>query len=152
DEQHVPTGASRWPSRAAIRAYAAEADRAVLDALESRDVESEDNPMTRHGLAAFTILEHEPMHQETLSYIWHRLPYDQKIKPAAVAAPILGHEPPRPRTVRIPAGKATLGADPDIFLFSWDNERPAHRVDVDAFAIDVHSVTNRDFLEFVEGG
>src|SRR5689334_1240748 len=65
DEQHVPEGVSRWPSRSAIRGYAAAADRAVLDALESGDIDDEENRMTRRGLAAYTILEHEPMHQET---------------------------------------------------------------------------------------
>ena len=152
DEQHVPAGAGRWPSRIAIRSYAAAADRAVLEALESGDIDDEENRMTRRGLAAYTILEHEPMHQETLTYIWHRLPYDQKIKPASVPAPLLGLEPPPPRTVRIPAGTATLGVNPESIPFAWDNELPEHRVDVDAFAIDVHSVTNRDFLEFVEAG
>ncbi len=152
DESKIPEGASRWPSRIEIRSYAAAADRAILDALANRDVEDEDNPMLRRGLAVYTILEHEPMHQETLTYIWHRLPYDQKARPPGTPSPILGGEPPLPRAVRIPAGSATLGADPASVPFGWDNEFPEHRVEVGAFALDVHSVTNRDFLEFVEAG
>ena len=35
--------------------------------------------------AVFTIIEHEEMHQETLQYIWHRLPLDQKHRPPGVA-------------------------------------------------------------------
>ena len=31
---------------------------------------------------SFAILEHEAMHQETLLYMWHRLPFDQKRQPA----------------------------------------------------------------------
>src|SRR5258705_542826 len=50
-----------------------------------------------------------------------------------------------------PPRAATLGAPPEEG-FVWDNERPRHAVDVAAFSIDAHSVTNRDFLEFVEGG
>jgi formylglycine-generating enzyme required for sulfatase activity len=36
--------------------------------------------------------------------------------------------------------------------FAWDNELPAHRVDVKAFWIDRDSVSNRDYMEFVEAG
>ena len=152
DEKAVPAGSRTWPSRIEIRSYAAAADRAVLEALARREIFREDNPVLRDGLAAWTVLEHEPMHQETLRYIWHRLPYDHKVRPAGLDAPRIGGEPPPRRSVRIPAGRATLGADPEQAPFAWDNERPAHAVDVPAFSIDVDSVTNRDFLEFVEAG
>ncbi len=106
--------------------------------------------MLRRGLAVYTILEHEAMHQETLRYMWHRLPYDQKVRPAAVAPPRIGGEPPPGRRARVPAGRATLGVDPEGIAFAWDNEIPRHEVEVAAFSIDVHCVTNRDYLEFVE--
>jgi ergothioneine biosynthesis protein EgtB len=150
-EDAVPGARSAWPSRIEIRSYGAAADRAVLDALARQDIAKEDNPVLARGLAAYTILEHEPMHQETLRYMWHRLAYDRKIHPAGLAAPWIGGEPPTPRSVRIPAGRATLGAGPDE-VFAWDNELPRHTVDVAEFSIDVHSVTNRDYLEFVEAG
>jgi iron(II)-dependent oxidoreductase len=140
-EDAVPAAASLWPPRAAIRAYAAAADEAVLDALGRAGEGAAD--------AAGTVLEHETMHQETLHYIWHRLEYDRKVRPAALSPPRLGTEPPPRRAVRIPAGAATLGAPPEEG-FVWDNERPRHTVDVAAFSIDAHSVTNRDYLEFVE--
>jgi iron(II)-dependent oxidoreductase len=152
DEKAVPEGGSGWPSRIEIRSYAAAAERAVLDALENRDVEDESNPVLRRGLAVHTIVEHEPMHQETLRYIWHRLAYDQKVRPAALPAPRIGSEPPQRVSARIPAGRAKLGADPSELPFAWDNELPSFETDVAAFSIDVHSVTNRDFLEFLGAG
>jgi iron(II)-dependent oxidoreductase len=152
NEHEVPEVRSAWPSRIEIRSYAAAADRAVLDALANRDIEDEENPVLRRGLAAHTVLEHEPMHQETLQYMWHRLAFDQKMRPPDLAPPVIGTEPARPRPVRVPAGRATLGAQPDGIPFGWDNEFPAQVVEVPAFEIDVHSVTNRDFLEFVESG
>jgi ergothioneine biosynthesis protein EgtB len=91
------------------------------------------------------------MHQETLHYIWHRLPFEEKVRPGALAAPWIGPEPAPPRSIRVPAGPVTLGTGPEE-PFAWDNERPAHRVDVAAFSVDADSVTNRDFLEFVEAG
>ena len=56
------------------------------------------------------------------------------------------------RAVEIPAGVATLGAERGAMPFGWDNEFDEQRVHVDAFDIDVHSVTNAEFLEFVDAG
>jgi hypothetical protein len=120
DEGAVPAAASTWPPRAAIRRYAAAADRAVLDAIARRDIDAADNPVLAGGLAAYTVLEHEPMHQETLRYMWHRLAFDLKVRPAGLTAPWIGTEPPPRRAVRIPSGAATLGAGPDE-PFAWDN-------------------------------
>ena len=64
------------------------------------------------------------MHHETLQYILHRLPLDQKVRPAGLAMPRIGGEPPSRRTVRVAAGSATLGADRDEIPFGWDNEFP----------------------------
>lgn len=152
DESGVPGRAKGWPSREAILAYGDAADRVVFDALAHADIERAENPVLARGLAAWTILEHEPMHQETLDYMWRRLPYEKKVRPAGVAPPVAFGQPPSPQTVRIPAGRATLGAEPGETPFCWDNEFPRLVVDVPAFSIDAHSVTNRDFLEFVEAG
>ena len=76
----------------------------------------------------------------------------RSVLPAGWKAAERGGDPPRPETVRVPAGAATLGADPAETPFAWDNELPARRVDVAAFEIDAYDVTNLDFLEFVEAG
>jgi formylglycine-generating enzyme required for sulfatase activity len=59
---------------------------------------------------------------------------------------------PRPETVRVPAGRATLGAEREAIPFGWDNEFPVRIADVPAFEIDRHDVTNGEYLEFVEAG
>jgi ergothioneine biosynthesis protein EgtB len=105
----------------------------------------------RRGEAIFTALEHEAMHQETLLYMWHRLPHAQKHKPANVQYEVSAPSPPR-HVVTIAEGLATLGADRGRIPFGWDNEFDGHAVGVPAFEIDVHSVTNADFLEFVRAG
>lgn len=140
-----------WPSRDEVRAFAAEADRRVLDALERQDIEQPGHPLLDRAEAAFAILEHEAMHQETLLYMWHRLPLAQKRAPSGYAP--LGDGPIAPQhDVAVSAGRATLGVDPDSVPFSWDNERPHCAVPVDAFTIDAHNVTNAAFLEFVNAG
>jgi iron(II)-dependent oxidoreductase len=153
DTAHVPGSTSNgWPERAAIRRYAAEADRRVAQAIESGDIERGENPVLRGGLALFTVLEHEPMHQETLAYMWHRLPYEKKTRPAGALDLLVGDRPPPLATVRVPGGRATLGADRDSIAFGWDNEFPRQTVEVPAFEIDVHDVPNQDYLQFVEAG
>jgi ergothioneine biosynthesis protein EgtB len=99
----------------------------------------------------FAILEHEAMHQETLLYMWHRLPFDQKRKPAGYVPRASGPVPPREWVV-VPGGRATLGVDPPNVAFGWDNERPSFAADVPTCAIERHDVTNEAYLEFVEGG
>src|SRR5258706_480379 len=83
--------------------------------------------------AVFTILEHEVMHQETLLYMWHRLPFEQKRKPAGYQPRVEGAPPPR-EWVQIPAGCATLGVQRGAHEFGWDNEHPALSANVPAFA------------------
>jgi len=149
DVSAVPGASAGWPPRDEVQAYGRAADRAIIEALETGDVTRKDNPVLRRGLAALTILEHEPMHQETLRYMWHRLPYEKKRTPRGVPKPVLGGNPPAREAARIPAGRATLGAKREEVPFGWDNEFEEHVVEVPEFEIDVYDVTNRDFLEFV---
>ncbi|HEY4280888.1 MAG TPA: ergothioneine biosynthesis protein EgtB [Conexibacter sp.] len=53
--------------------------------------------------------------------------------------------------VEVPAGPATIGLDA-ADGFSYDNERPRHRVELPAFRIGRTPITNATFLTFVEGG
>jgi len=142
---------SMWPERGAVLRYAEAADRAIRDALENAPLESHDRPALRRGEAVFAMMEHELMHQETLLYMLHQLPHDQKRKPAG-PDPETGGPAPRPETVRVPAGIAVLGASSEAARFGWDNEFPTLEVEVPAFEIDVYDVTNEQFLDFLEAG
>ncbi len=51
-----------------------------------------------------------------------------------------------PGMVWIPGGEFTMGSDG---AWAWDHERPAHRVRVSGFFVDVHEVTNEQFATFV---
>jgi formylglycine-generating enzyme required for sulfatase activity len=145
------TNGHRWPSRATVQQFASEADRRVRAALERSDLARPGDPLLDRAEAAFAILEHEAMHQETLLYMWHRLPLDQKQKPAAYQ-PVIDGAVPAQEWIDISAGGATLGEDDHALRFGWDNERPRRRASVDAFAIQRHDVTNADYLEFVNHG
>jgi hypothetical protein len=148
EDQAGRSPAHQWPSRATVRQFAAEADRRVRAALQRDDLDRPGDPLLHRAEAAFTILEHEAMHQETLLYMWHRLPLDQKRRPEGYQPVVDGHRPPH-EWVGIPAGRVTLGAGDDALPFGWDNERPYLAADVAAFTLQRHDVTNADYLEFV---
>jgi ergothioneine biosynthesis protein EgtB len=143
--------AARWPARDQVRAFADEADRQILDALATADLDRAGHPLLDHAEAVFSILEHEAMHQETLLYMWQRLPYRQKTRPAGYVPRTAGAAP-REEWIGIPGGPVTLGVHRAAIPFGWDNEFPAFSVDVPAFAIERHDVTNERFLEFVDAG
>src|SRR5687767_10845258 len=79
--QSSARAADPWPDRAVVRAFADEADRRVLEALMNADLDRPGHALLDRAEAAHAILEHEAMHQETLLYMWHRLPHDQKQRP-----------------------------------------------------------------------
>jgi formylglycine-generating enzyme required for sulfatase activity len=91
------------------------------------------------------------MHAETLAYMLHHLPLESKLPQKQASPP----SPPSAASgmVKIPAGVATLGmARNGNGAFGWDNEFERQEVAVAEFAIDVHNVTNRQFLEFLRAG
>jgi gamma-glutamyl hercynylcysteine S-oxide synthase len=152
DPEHEVSGDSlraSWPSRDRVLAYVEESDRRLEEILATAELDRPGHPLLDRAEAVFTIIEHEEMHQETLQYIWHRLPFDQKHPPPGVAPVTHGSVPERAR-VEIPAGAATLGARRTAVPFGWDNEFGELVVDVPGFTVDRHDVTNAEFQAFVE--
>ena len=146
-----PRHGQGWPSRDEVRAFVAAADARVEDALRHAPLWQPGTPVLDRAEGVFTVLEHEALHQETLLYMWHRLPLDWKRRPGGYRPRVDGLGAAQSR-VTVPAGRATLGAGRDELVFGWDNEFPAQKVDVPAFAVDRLDVTNGAYLEFVEAG
>jgi iron(II)-dependent oxidoreductase len=145
------TSEARWPSREQVLSYASTADAMIEEILSAEDLWRPNHPFLHQGEAVFTLLEHELMHQETLLYIFHQLPYGQKRRPAGYRAPDVVSTAARHEIIDIPAGPATLGLDRKAG-FGWDNEFDERVVEVPRFGIDSRPVTNGEFLEFVEAG
>ena len=146
DEGGVKAPTDFWPSRDQVLAYGAAADALIEETIASNDVDNKRDFVE-------TLIEHEFMHQETLLYMFHNMPYENKVRRAALTRPPATRSPRRGEralAIPIPAGRATLGADPDELSFGWDNEFPAMRVDVPAFTIDRHNVTDGEYLEYLE--
>jgi ergothioneine biosynthesis protein EgtB len=138
-----------WPAPEAVRSYV----NRVRNALDEKlaDVVSAPHAYSRDGFAIDTLLnvaiEHRLMHVETLAYMLHQLPLDQKIPQRNETAPVT--EPMARTMVEIPAGAATLGLARGSGTFGWDNEYAAHTKEVPAFEIDQYMVTNGNYLDFV---
>ncbi|MGH9405407.1 MAG: SUMF1/EgtB/PvdO family nonheme iron enzyme [Terriglobia bacterium] len=143
---------SDWPSAAEIARY----NRRIRESIDSRleslpfangagNVEGAD-----FSLLLNVAIEHRLMHAETLAYLLHQLPLDQKLAPPpdeAITAP-----PVEARMIEIRTGEATLGLARSSGAFGWDNEFDLNRADVPAFEIDACKVTNGEFLRFVSDG
>ncbi len=138
-----------WPDRRTIADFAARCDARVERALECAQIEDSGVPRLVHAQAAYTILEHERMHQETLLYIVHQLPFERKRRRAFRHE---DHAVPSCEMRSVAAGTATLGADPEQIPFGWDNEFRRMQVEVAGFDIAAYPVTNGDWLRFVADG
>jgi ergothioneine biosynthesis protein EgtB len=129
---------------------------AFLDSLGEQAAPEIVLPLVRLGL------EHEMQHQELLVYdIKHLLcdQYNAPIKPAAAVSTkvegmaeiegglfLLGYEP-RGSSPTVKEGFTGVNYD-----FAFDNEKPAHQVFLQDYALDRALVTNGDFLEFIRDG
>ena len=139
-EGSLPTDReSDWPSVEQVRNYNQRV-RAELDVA----IESAPERIVR------VAIEHRWMHAETLAYLLHNLPYEDKIPPDGYEARGDSRTGPSPESplIEIPAGSATLGQAAGEF--GWDNEFERHSVYVPSFAIGRYKVTNGEYLRFVE--
>src|SRR5882724_2803377 len=139
-------------------AYRQHVDEQMLAFLDSLPEGSDSNAvlsLVRLGL------EHEMQHQELLVYdIKHLLcdQYDAPLKPApASTVKVEG-------MAEIQGGLFWLGYDQKVqspkskvqslsnYEFAFDNEKPAHQVFLQDYAIDHAPVSNGDYLEFIRDG
>jgi iron(II)-dependent oxidoreductase len=130
------------------RAYLDEVRARVLEHLQRIRLD-EGDPLLDGGFVYGMVVQHEHQHDETMLATL-----------SLMAAP--GYRPDAP-----PAPAEAVRADPrgEVFVagggfemgtstepWAYDNERPAHEVDVPAFWIDTAPVTNADYLTFVDAG
>jgi ergothioneine biosynthesis protein EgtB len=138
-------------------AYRKHVDEQMLSFMESLDQQPSAEAVLRLVRLG---LEHEMQHQELLVYdIKHLLcdQYDAPMKPAPPSAVKVEG------MAEIEGGLFWLGYDfrgssPTVregvgnYDFAFDNEKPAHQVFLENFAIDRSLVSNGDFIEFIRDG
>lgn len=136
------------------RSYTDRVRDGALDVLESTRFDAQ--RLTDAGFVFGMIAQHEQQHDETM-LATHQLR----------AGPPLLDAPPPPRAdpggrdpgggeVLVPGGVFTMGTDGAVdgqaAAWALDNERPAHTVDVPAFAIETAPVSNRRYAAFIADG
>jgi iron(II)-dependent oxidoreductase len=140
---------SDWPARAEIERYNERVRKTLDESLAKVSFSRPAQPLLEDGYILNVAVEHRLMHAGTLAYMLHQLPVERKLRQPAAPAPAAASQPQR--MVEIPAATATLGR-PRHDGFGWDNEFDVQTVSVPRFAMDVHNVTNSQFLEFMAAG
>jgi len=148
---------------AELRAYLADVRERTLEVLEEVEIGPEvEDPLLRDGFVYELLLAHELQHNETMLQLLQMVDASESPRDAGHRSP--GQMPvqldrhfeyppvramPRvPETVRINGGSFEIGATAQGF--AYDNERPRHRVELNAFEIDRTPVSNGAYAEFVE--
>ncbi|HEY1952903.1 MAG TPA: ergothioneine biosynthesis protein EgtB [Gemmatimonadaceae bacterium] len=119
----------------------------VLDRLERVEFDGS-NPLLRDAYVYHMVLQHEYQHNETILQTL-------QLKKGEPYHPPRRRE--RPRSTEIGDGMAAfdgarVSIGTDDTSSAYDNERPRHPVDIPAFFIDRHPVTNKQYLEFMSDG
>jgi len=133
---------------AAAHRYIADVRGRVLDSLEGVDLDGDPSaPLTSSGFVYGMVIQHEHQHDETM-LATVQLMEDGAYRPEAPPPPPgdggLGEE------VLVPGGTFVMGTSTNHW--AYDNERPAHQVDVAPFFLDTVPVTNGAYLDFVADG
>jgi gamma-glutamyl hercynylcysteine S-oxide synthase len=123
-----------------------------LSVIESADFDSFDAnaPLWAGGFVIGLCVQHEHQHDETMLATLQLMDGDG-YRPRCPSPPV-----PSPGTlalpteVLVPGGPFVMGTDDEAW--AYDNERPAHVVDLPAFWIDTFPATNGEYLAFMEDG
>jgi iron(II)-dependent oxidoreductase len=135
--------------RGEIEALGPAAARDYLAAVRVRTTEALERDGLGDGTICEMVLRHELQHAETMR---------QTMAIAGALGPLDRSRLDEPLPVRegeqdwieLPAGPFAMGADER--RFAYDNERPPHSVDVGAFEIARHPISNASWMRFSEGG
>jgi iron(II)-dependent oxidoreductase len=135
--------------RGQIKALGPAQARDYMAAVSARSAQVLAERGSGDGLLCEMVLRHELQHTETMRQTMDigGLLKDDDL--ACMHEPLAAHEPPA-GWLQIPAGSFTMGAEHDGF--AYDNERPAHPVELGAFQIARRPVSNSSWLEFSEDG
>lgn len=142
---HVARWFLPFPTPADTLAYLSQVTDAVLQQLDSGRLAG-----AEELYYVELSLYHQDMHNEAFRYMRQTWGYDDPLDQDVRRAGIQGAAGPE-GDAEVAAGEVELGSRRDSgFLF--DNEKWAHPVVVPAFAIARRTVSNRDFLAFVDDG
>lgn len=135
------------PSLGEMRTYLSSVRSRLLELLATADLDN-GPALLRDGYLYQMLLQHEYQHDETILATL-------QLKQGEPYAPTTRRELPMGDSsigglIDVPAGAYVIGTDDRAV--AYDNERPRHVVDLDAFRIGVAPVSNGEYMRFVEAG
>jgi iron(II)-dependent oxidoreductase len=145
---------------AELRAYLADVRERTLEVLDEVDIAADaEDPLLREGFVYELLLAHEQQHNETMLQLLqlvdgYDLPAEFRASGSAghlspgQASGQLARRFEYPPVREMPRAAYEIGA-PDG-RFAYDNERPRHVVELDAFEIDRTPVTNAAYIAYME--
>jgi len=141
--------ARRLPTRLEVEEYLSQTLQRVESFLSAADLSdgAKSNGTITAKYALDLVLEHERQHQETIAFLFQALPLDLK---KTGPAPVSGTRRLPAGEVLVPSSSVLIGGKPRSF--AYDNELPAHSVEVPSFLIDRDLTTNSEYAEFIEAG
>ncbi len=132
------------------RRYIAEVRRRALDVIDRAPFDPE-APLLADGFVVGLVVQHEHQHDETMLATLQLMGGDgYRPDRSSLTAPVRDAPEPWPRQVLVPGGPFVMGTDDTAWVY--DNERPAHVVEVAPFSIDTFPVTNAEYQEFIADG
>jgi ergothioneine biosynthesis protein EgtB len=145
-------GEEQWPGLDATLAYRDRVRDALLNSFDAVEALAGRDLLAARGRVYNLVIEHELMHHETLLYMIHQLDRGMVRQPAEVPPPVRGPGSAERGLVAVPGASLRLGASFEGASFGWDNEFPAHEVEVAPFEISRTAVSNSEWLEFIAAG
>jgi gamma-glutamyl hercynylcysteine S-oxide synthase len=130
----------------AARSYIGDVRGRVLDVLDRVELDA-GSKLLNEAFVYGMVVQHEQQHDETMLatiLLMDGRAYPFSDAPAPPARPIARRE------VRVDGGRFVMGTDIDPW--AYDNEMPAHEVEMAPFWIDTAPVDNAGYLAFVEAG
>jgi iron(II)-dependent oxidoreductase len=134
---------------AEAREYIAGVRREALELLDSVDLDGSDDPLLADAFVYGLVVQHEQQHCETL-LATHQLMLESAHRPPATEPAPAATSVVESREAVLPGGRFTMGTTGGPW--AYDNEKPAHEVDLEPFRLDTTPVTNDAYAEFVADG
>lgn len=123
-------------------------ERVELSYLEGAPPAHPEERLLDRGYVYGMVVQHEHMHDETMLATIQSMPDGAQRLPREATPSPRGNVPQD--MVFVAGGPFEMGTSVEPWAF--DNERPAHRVDVDPFFIDRTPVTNGQYIAFMDAG
>ena len=134
------------PDRAGLIAYLAETRRRTLAALDDADIGPDAPEILHDGYAFLFAIQHECQHQETIAELLGLL---QRERPREPFAPLPWAEVESAKMIPLLGGTFRMG---DRTPETYDNESPAHEVEVAPFRMADAPVTAFEWTRFIGDG